>query len=115
MKKKLCFFGLLTGLINAAFGAGGGIVCVSLLKKMGIEQKRAQATTVCVILPLTVITSTFYLLKGYLSLSDSFIYILPGFFGSVLGSLILKKINNDFLGKLFSLFMIWAGLRMIFR
>lgn len=116
MKKKklaLCLFGAIIGFVNALFGAGGGMICVPLLKKIGLEQKNAQATTLCVILPLTVISAGIYLFKGYMNISDAFVYIIPGFVGSIAAVLIFKKIQNSTMKKIFALFMLWAGIRLI--
>lgn len=115
MKKKLLFYGVIIGLINSVFGAGGGMVCVPLLKSLGLEQKKAQATTVCIILPLTVITSAIYLLKGYVTFKDALPYILPGFAGAIAGSTLLKKLSNNLLKNIFAVFMLWAGIRLVMR
>lgn len=89
------------------------MICVPLLKKIGLEQKNAQATTLCVILPLTVISAGIYLFKGYMNISDAFVYIIPGFVGSFAAVLIFKKIQNSTMKKIFALFMLWAGIRLI--
>ena len=46
--------GGLCGVLNGLFGAGGGIAAVPLLKAGGLEQKKAHATSLAVILPLAV-------------------------------------------------------------
>lgn len=114
MKKlKLTAGGFLVGIINALFGAGGGMIAVPLLTKNGLSQKEAQATAVCVILPLTVITSVIYLIKGNLDIMSAVPYMLPGLFGAAAGPFILKKIPDKILRKFFALFMIWAGVRLL--
>lgn len=111
--KKLCIFGILIGFINALFGAGGGMIAVPLLKNAGCEQKTAQATALCIILPLTLITSCIYLLNGFVKISDAIAFIIPGFFGAILGSGIFQKFSNSILKKAFAVFMLWAGIKMI--
>lgn len=115
MKKNLWLYGVLIGFISSLFGAGGGMVCVPLLKKLGLEQKKAQATTVCIILPLSAVTGIIYLLRGYVSFSDAMPYIIPGFIGAIAGSTLLKKLNNNLLKNVFAAFMLWAGIRLIIR
>ena len=114
-KFKLCIYGLLTGIINALFGAGGGIITVAVLKKTYNNQKKAQATAVAVILPMTILTAIRYLSLGYMSYSDALPYIIPGFFGAIVGSILLKKTNNKILKVIFALIMLWAGMRLIFK
>ena len=89
--------------------------CLSEMKKYGLDQKKSQATTIAVILPITVISAVIYALKGYYSPTDTIRYIPFGLLGAVIGVKITKKIKGLFLKKLFSLFMIWAGYRMLFR
>lgn len=114
-KIKLSFYGLLIGIINALFGSGGGIIAVSILNKLYGNRKKAQATAVSIILPLSLITAYFYLSKGYLSVKDAFPYIVPGFFGAVLGGKILKNTSSNILRIIFSLVMLWAGVRLIIK
>lgn len=112
MKKRYAVYAALIGFVNALFGAGGGMICVPLLKKSGLDQKRAQATTISIILPLTIVTAAIYLFKGYVSFSDALPFVIPGFFGATLGCTVFKKLSSSLLCKIFALFMLWAGIRM---
>ena len=61
-KWQILVFGALIGLINGFFGGGGGMVVVPLLNKMfGLEQKKAQATALFVILPISLVSTIVYL------------------------------------------------------
>lgn len=114
MKKyQLMLYGAGIGFINALFGAGGGILAVPILRKSGLTQKEAQATSVSVILPLTAITSVIYYCQGNLMIKESLIYLPFGFIGALIGSFALNKTNNSVLQTAFACFMIWAGIRMI--
>lgn len=116
MKKyKLSAGGFFVGIINALFGAGGGIIAVPLLTKSGLTQKEAQATAVSVILPLTVITSAVYYYNGNLDFWKTVPYIIPGIFGAIIGSTVLKKLPDKVLKKIFAVFMIWMGVRLIIK
>ncbi len=107
--------GFAIGIINSTLGAGGGMLAVPMLRKSGLEQNRAQANAVAVILLLTVASAAVYIFKGRVALSDSVSYIPAGLVGSILGSFLLPKIPSKALGKIFALFMLWAGVRMIIR
>lgn len=113
MKNKTFVYAVAVGFINTLFGAGGGMIAVPLLKKLGLEQKSAQATTICIILPLTVISCVIYIIKGYVTLSDALPYLVPGVCGSILGVSVFKKLPNKLLKKAFAVFMLWAGIRLI--
>ena len=70
--------GLAIGTVNSALGAGGGMIAVPMLRKSGMEQNRAQANAVALIMKVTF--------------GDALPYLPAGLIGSVLGSFILPKI-----------------------
>ncbi|MDD6021725.1 MAG: sulfite exporter TauE/SafE family protein [Acutalibacteraceae bacterium] len=116
MKKAgLIFSGFAVGVINALFGAGGGMIVVPILTGAGLSQKEAQATAVSVILPLTAVTCVLYYLNGNLDFKTALEYIPLGFIGALAGSFALRKVSDGILKKVFALFLLWAGGRMIFK
>ena len=115
MKKSVYVYSFITGIINSAIGSGGGMISVPAMKKLGLDQKKAQATTLAVILPLTVISVIIYTANKTFSPVDALKYIPFGFIGSVAGVRLTGNIKNKTLRKFFALFMLWAGIRMIFR
>ncbi len=90
------------------------MICVPALKKHGLNQKQAQATTLAIILPLTIISAVIYAVNRDYSPAEALKYIPFGVLGSVAGVIVTKKIKNNFLKKIFALFMIWAGIRFFF-
>lgn len=121
MKKKVKNFvtislmGMLIGIVNGCFGAGGGMIAVPMLKKVGLDVKESHANAVAVILPITLISGIMYLMKDYVKLSDAISFIPTGVLGAVLGTLALKKISPLWLKRIFGGFMVWAGIRLILR
>ena len=107
--------GLAVGIVNGLLGAGGGMIAVPLLKKLGLSQKQAHANAVAVILPITVLSAALYLIKGYVSLADSFVFIPGGLLGSLIGTSCLKKISPIWLKRIFGGFMVYAGVRLLLR
>lgn len=107
--------GLAVGMVNGLLGAGGGIIAVPLLKNLGLSQKQAHANAVAVILPITVLSAALYLIKGYVSLTDSLIFIPGGLLGSLIGTYCLKKISPCWLKRIFGAFMVYAGVRLLLR
>ena len=117
MKDKLKSIGggALIGIINGLLGAGGGMLAVPLLKKSGVSQKEAHATSIALILPLSAISSAAYLIKGNVKFSDALPYLLPGVIGAAVGAFLLKRISDKWLRIVFGVFMIWAGIRLLTR
>ncbi|MDR0531812.1 MAG: sulfite exporter TauE/SafE family protein [Oscillospiraceae bacterium] len=105
--------GVGVGALNGLLGAGGGMLAVPLLKKLGLEQTKAHATAVAIIFPLTAASTIAYLLMGRFEPAHSLAYLLPGAVGALVGGLVLAKIPAKWLRKIFACFMIWAGIRMI--
>ncbi len=108
-------FGIFIGLVNGMFGAGGGMIAVPTLKRMGLSQKCAHANAVAVILPITVISAVMYVVKGYVGIKASLVFIPTGLIGSFIGTLIIKKISPVWLKRIFGGFMIYAGARLLLK
>lgn len=116
MKKTIgAVLGFMIGLINIIAGSCGGIAAVESLKLEKIDKTKSHATAVAVILPLTTVSAAMYLMKGNVKASDSLIYLLPGLLGSALGAFLLPKVPKKILAKTFSLFIIYAGIRMMLK
>lgn len=107
-------FGFLIGFINSLLGAGGGMIAVPFLKKSKLSQNEAHASTVAIIFPLTIISACMYILKGYVEISDALPFVIFGIAGSIVGAWILKKVSPKILKHIFGVFMIYAGVRMVF-
>ncbi|MBE6787767.1 MAG: sulfite exporter TauE/SafE family protein [Ruminococcaceae bacterium] len=107
--------GFAIGTVNGILGAGGGMLAVPFLKKLGFSQKEAHQNAIAVILPITVISAVFYIIKGNVTVNDSLIYIPTGLLGALLGTYLLKKISPKWLKRLFGALMVYAGFRLLFR
>lgn len=112
---KMVLSGAVIGLVNGALGAGGGMLAVPLLSKYGLSKKECHANAVAVILPITVVSAVLYLFRGYVNLSSAIVFVPTGLIGSLLGTVMLKKISNKWLGKIFGGFMIYAGVRLLLK
>ena len=112
---KIGLIGFISGIINGLFGGGGGTILVlALTLILRINQHKAQATAISIILPLSLISSYIYYKSGFATMNVTFQIAVGGIIGSYIGSNILNKIPADYLRKIFSFFMIIAAIRMIF-
>ena len=106
--------GLVIGFINGFWGGGGGMVCVPTLTGIiKLKDKKAHATAILIMLPLSIASFVVYLIKG--SLKWNIAGEVSGGFvvGGVLGALLLKKINNIVLQILFAIVIIAGGIKML--
>ena len=116
MKKfRLVASGIGIGAVNALFGAGGGLIAVPLLKTYGMTQTEAQANSIAVILPLSVVSTLMYLHMDYFRFSEGLMYLPFGIIGAFCGTRLLKITPERILNILFSCLLIYSGARMLFR
>lgn len=113
-KGRSIIAGLVTGLCNGLFGAGGGIIAVIALERLcGLEPKNAHATALSIMLPCSIVSIIIYYLNGSIDWKP-LPYVAPALFaGSILGAKLLGKISVKWLNRLFSLLMLAAAVRML--
>mgnify|MGYP006074441393 CR=1 FL=1 len=112
MKNRI--IGFLTGLISGLFGAGGGMILVpafSILNKM--EEKKTRATSIFCILPLVIISCIIYMKNQYIDWHIGLKSAAGGIIGGMIGTILLKKLNNQILKILFVIFLIYVSIRMV--
>ena len=107
--------GCLIGFINGFFGGGGGMIAVPTLSIFyGLEAKKAHASSIAVILPLSIASSVIYLLKEKVEWLNLGVVALGVTIGGVIGALFLKKASNKVIEYLFEGVMLFAGVKMLF-
>lgn len=115
-KKILIRLGALgVGIVNGLLGAGGGMLAVPLLNASGLPQRKAHATSIAVILPISLLSAGLYLAGGHASIADVLPYVPWGLIGALLGVWMLRSISNSFLRRIFGVFMLWAAIRLLIR
>jgi hypothetical protein len=115
MKKKLqlILIGFLTGILNGLFGAGGGTLIVPFFVFiLGIEDHKAHATAISIILPLTILSSIIYIKENLINLPLTLNIALGSTVGGYIGAKILYKIPIKILRKIFGIIMIIAAVRI---
>lgn len=111
-KRKYLIAGALAGAANGFFGGGGGSVFVPLLTGYcGLDQRRAFATSVAVILPLCALSAGIYLLRGGLDLMTALPYLIGGAVGGWAGGKWFREMNMLWLKRVFGLLLLYGGVR----
>ncbi len=115
--KKLYFYilGAVTGLCNGLFGSGGGIAAVPMLQKGGVDVKKSHATSLALTLPLSIVSAFFYAYKSSFRWGDALPLIPFGLVGAVIGGLLMKKIPNTLLKRIFGIILIISGGRILLQ
>lgn len=114
-KIKSSAIGFTSGILNGLFGSGGGIVAVPLLERLGIEPKKSHATSVIIIFFLSIAAAIGYYTGGALDFRTAFSYIPSGLAGAAIGTVLLGKIDNSLLRRIFGIIMLISAVRMLLR
>ncbi len=106
--------GALAGIANGLFGSGGGLFLVPLfIGWLHMEQKKAFATSVAVILPLSLASFVVFLLRGGMDWGLAWPYLLGGVAGGLLSGLFFKKIQVIWLRRAFGLLILYGGVKAV--
>ena len=106
--------GGLAGLINGLFGGGGGMIVVPML--IGLlkrEPKRAHATALMIILPISLVSGLFYAAFGNLQIMVAIPVVIGVSVGGVVGALLLSKLSSKWIIMIFAIIMAAAGIKML--
>lgn len=107
-------WGGLIGFVNGFLASGGGIVAVLVLEKaLKIETKRAHATALAIILPLSLASLAVYGISGYIDWPLIWESAAGGTVGAVIGAKILNRLPKKYIKMGFGVIMITAGIRML--
>lgn len=104
--------GAVAGILNGLLGAGGGMVLVPLLERQ-VEQRQLFPTAVAVMLPLSAVSAGVYALHGSLPLKQALPFLLGGCLGAIPAGLLCKRIPVAVLRRIFALFLLWGGVRLL--
>ena len=115
VKVRCALSGAAAGVANGFFGGGGGMILVPLLTRWcGLEQRKAFATSVAIILPLCALSAAIYLFRGGVDLKTALPYLAGGLLGGLLGGKLFQRMNMVWLRRLFALLLLYGGVRSLF-
>lgn len=105
--------GVLVGVFSGAFGVGGGLILVPVLVLLlGVAQKRAQATSLVMIVLAAATGGATYALAGSVSWGAAPALIAGGLMGTWLGTSIVRRTPDRWLQLAFALLLIIAAVRL---
>lgn len=119
MSKKeiilLILIGSFAGLISGGFGVGGGIIIVpGLVFILGYSQLQAQGTSVTLMLPPIFIVAAYnFYEEGFVDIPVALLLMFSFIIGAFFGAKMALKLPDFTVKKIFAIFMISAGLKMV--
>lgn len=111
---KILSLGFITGLASGFFGIGGGFLLVpALFLGAQLKMKEAVATSLFIIFLFGMFGLGSYIIQGrQINLLVSAAFVVGGSIGGIIGAYYAKRINQNLLRKIFSVFIILIGLSM---
>lgn len=92
------------------------MLTVPLLQRVGkLETKRAHATAILIMLPLSLASAITYTLAGYANWSYGIAGGLSISFGALVGAGLLTKLPKEVVSLAFYALMLAAGIRMLIK
>ncbi len=111
---KYLVAGALAGIANGLFGAGGGLFLVPLLIGwVGMEQKKAFATSIAIILPLSIVSYVLFCMKGGNVWTDALPYLIGGIIGGLISAKLFRKISVIWLHRAFGVLLLYGGIKAV--
>ncbi len=80
---------------------------------LDVEEKKAHACAIAVMLPLSIFSAVTYTLRGAYNVKLGFAVGLGSVVGGAIGAVALKKVPKEVLSVLFYGVMIYAGIKFL--
>ena len=113
MLKKIVI-GFIAGIVSGLFASGGGMIVVpALVYLLNVDEVKARATSLFVILPMVITSGIFYYKNDYIDWKIGILCAIGGIIGGFLGSKYLKKIPVFYLKLSFTIFLVYVSIKMI--
>ncbi len=111
---KLLLVGAAAGTANGLFGAGGGLIAVPLLIGwLKLPEKNAYATSLAIMVPISMVSLTVYFLRGGVAVTRVGWYLLGGAIGGALAGLLFRRIPVQWLRWAMAGFLLYGGIKAV--
>ena len=114
LKTALC--GFCAGSVTGLFGAGGGMVLIPLLSRLtDLGEQSLFPSSVCIILPICLVTLGCYALREPLPFSLALPYLAGSILGGIGAGFLSGKIPVLWLHRGLGLLILWGGFRYLWN
>ena len=111
---KIALAGICAGAVNGLFGAGGGMVLVPLLTLLtDLEEDRVFPASICIILPICIVSLLVTLRATGLDLPAALPYLIGSAVGGVAAGCFGKKIPVKWLHRALGVLILWGGIHYL--
>lgn len=114
MAIALILLGVVAGVASGMFGIGGGVIIVPALMALGFSQVQANGTSLAaLLLPVAIFGVLSYHRNGMIRWRVALMMSAGLLVGGYVGARIANSINAGLLLRLYGLFLIYVGWRMV--
>lgn len=114
-KIKKSAIGIIAGIICGLFASGGGLILVpAFIYTLKMEDRKARATAIFCILPMVLTSSIFYYREDFIDWKIGILCAIGGIIGGIIGAKLLKKIKTKYVRILFTIFLFYVSIKMLF-
>lgn len=110
---KYMLAGGIAGAANGFFGAGGGMLLVPLLGFTDLDEDEIFPTSVCMILPICVISLSYSATKGALPFHEALPYLLGSIPGGIIALVADKRIKTLWLHRILGVLILFGAGRYL--
>ena len=111
---RLVLIGLVSGLLSALFGVGGGIVVVPLLILLCRFGPHVSAATSLAAIAITALAGAItYAFHGEIDVGYAALVGVPAAFGATLGTTLQRRLHAKALTYLFALFLVGVAISLL--
>ena len=114
MWKKITI-GIFTGVVSGLFASGGGMILVpAFVHILKMDEKLARGTALFTILPIVITSSFFYMKANVIDVNLSILCVVGGIIGAAIGTKLLKRVSDRILKLIFTGFLFFASIKILF-
>ena len=106
--------GILAGIVNGLFGAGGGMILVPLLTILtSLEEQEIFPASVSIILPICLVSLAITWNQGAPDWSEALPYLIGSTLGGISAGIWGRKIPTVWLHRILGILILWGGVRYL--
>jgi hypothetical protein len=106
--------GVLTGILSAVFGTGGGQISIPfMILVLGFSQHLAEGTSLFIIVPTAAVGAWAHSRRGYVRWRPAFWLSIAGLGGAAVGALLAVRLDELLLRRFFAAFVLYAAYKFL--
>jgi hypothetical protein len=106
--------GVLTGILSAVFGTGGGQISIPfMILVLGFSQHLAEGTSLFIIVPTAAMGAWAHSRRGYVRWRPAFWLSIAGLGGAAVGALLAVRLDELLLRRFFAAFVLYAAYKFL--